>query len=229
MPEIPDAIGGELATDEWANLIRDRTAQRYATVAARTTEHPAPVAGDLAFLEDTGDLDVYHSGAWRHVGSQVAAVQMLAGGAVPAGWLLCNGQAVSRTTYALLFAAIGETWGAGDGVATFNVPDMRGRVPRGVAATGAGDALGETFGADTHDHGIGHTHNVDPPQTAAPPPSEFPNAAEPGGDGGFSHGVGPHSHSVNILPFASANANTLDSSAESTLPAGRAIHFIIKT
>lgn len=52
--------------------------------------------------------------------------------AAPTGWLMCEGQAVSRATYAALFAAIGTAFGAGDGVTTFNVPDMRGRLPMGV-------------------------------------------------------------------------------------------------
>jgi microcystin-dependent protein len=59
-----------------------------------------------------------------------------AGGA-PAGWLLCDGSAVSRTTYATLFGAIGINFGGGDGIATFNLPDLRGRFVRG-ADHGAG-------------------------------------------------------------------------------------------
>lgn len=54
-----------------------------------------------------------------------------AGSAAPTGWLLCFGQAVSRTTYAGLFSAIGTTFGVGDGSTTFNVPDLRGRVAAG--------------------------------------------------------------------------------------------------
>jgi len=50
----------------------------------------------------------------------------------PTGWLLCNGAAVSRSTYASLFAVIGTTFGTGDDSTTFNVPDFRGRVPAGV-------------------------------------------------------------------------------------------------
>lgn len=50
---------------------------------------------------------------------------------VPTGWLECNGAAVSRTTYANLFSAIGVGWGAGDGSTTFNVPELRGEFPRG--------------------------------------------------------------------------------------------------
>lgn len=55
-----------------------------------------------------------------------------AGGSIPAGWLLCAGTAVSRTTYAHLFAVIGTTYGVGDGSTTFNIPNMQGRVPAGV-------------------------------------------------------------------------------------------------
>jgi len=54
-----------------------------------------------------------------------------AGSTVPAGYLVCNGSAVSRTTYADLFAAIGTMYGSGDGSTTFNLPDYRGMFLRG--------------------------------------------------------------------------------------------------
>jgi microcystin-dependent protein len=54
-----------------------------------------------------------------------------AGSSAPAGWLLCYGQAISRTTYAALFAALGTAYGVGDGSTTFDLPDMRGRVAGG--------------------------------------------------------------------------------------------------
>src|SRR6185503_20590605 len=60
--------------------------------------------------------------------------------AAPSGWLNCDGSAVSRTTYANLFAAIGTTFGAGDGSTTFNVPDLRGRVI--AAVDGGANRLG---------------------------------------------------------------------------------------
>lgn len=69
-------------------------------------------------------------------------VQAFAGAeaATPIGWLICGGQAISRTDFASLFAVIGTTYGAGDGTSTFNVPDLRGRVPGGkdnMGGTGA--------------------------------------------------------------------------------------------
>lgn len=70
-----------------------------------------------------------------------ATVLPFAGSAAPAGWLLCYGQAISRTTYATLFLAIGTTFGVGDGSATFNLPDLRGRVASGADNMG-GTAAG---------------------------------------------------------------------------------------
>lgn len=58
-------------------------------------------------------------------------VMAYAGSTVPAGYLVCNGSAVSRTTYADLFAAIGTMYGSGDGSTTFNLPDYRGMFLRG--------------------------------------------------------------------------------------------------
>lgn len=58
-------------------------------------------------------------------------VSMFANSSVPTGWLKCNGQAVSRTTYSDLFDAIGTKYGSGDGSTTFNLPDARGEFLRG--------------------------------------------------------------------------------------------------
>lgn len=50
---------------------------------------------------------------------------------IPNGWLLCDGSAVSRTTYSRLYAAVGTTYGAGNGTTTFNLPNLKGKVPVG--------------------------------------------------------------------------------------------------
>lgn len=73
---------------------------------------------------------------------------------IPPNYLLRDGSAVSRSTYALLFAVIGETYGAGDGSTTFNLPDQQGRFPLGVAAAGTGSVRGETGGVIDHVHGL---------------------------------------------------------------------------
>lgn len=72
----------------------------------------------------------------------VGTVMWLSGNTVPDGCLAADGAAVSRTTYAELFAVIGTTWGEGDGSTTFNLPDGRGRVPEGAQTAGGYNAPG---------------------------------------------------------------------------------------
>jgi microcystin-dependent protein len=89
---------------------------------------------------EQGALDVLgqiYQGAGAMV-EPLGVVLPYAGTTAPAGWLLAQGQAVSRTTYAALYALIGNTYGAGNGSSTFNLPDLRGRVIAGVDA-GDGD------------------------------------------------------------------------------------------
>lgn len=85
------------------------------------------------------------------------AITAFAGSTAPAGWLMCAGQAVSRSAYANLYVAIGTAYGAGNGSTTFNLPDLRGRVAFGLDNMGGTDAgrlsatntLGGTGGAQT--------------------------------------------------------------------------------
>lgn len=110
------------------------------------------------------------------------SVMFSAAAAAPSGWLFCFGQAVSRATFATLFAAIGTVFGAGDGATTFNLPDLRGRTAFGLDNMGgtpanrvtfagsgiAGTTLGATGGdqlQQSHGHGAvvtdpGHDHNI---------------------------------------------------------------------
>jgi microcystin-dependent protein len=76
------------------------------------------------------------------------------GTAAPTGWLLCDGSAVSRTTFAALFAVLGTAFGSGDGSTTFNVPDLRQRFPLGKATSGTGSTLGGTGGTIDHTHAL---------------------------------------------------------------------------
>lgn len=94
----------------------------------------------------------------------VGSIMPYAGTSEPTGWLLCYGQAISRTTYAALFAVVGTVYGSGDGSTTFNLPDLRGRVIAGqddmggssanrlTGVTGSvdGDVLGGSGGTETH-------------------------------------------------------------------------------
>ncbi len=106
-------------------------------------------------------------------GVQVAQMVMPAGMfgefgnvAAPDGWLACDGAAVSRATYAALFAAIGEVWGVGDGLTTFNVPDRRGTIARGTGSHGTetmangNPFAGPAVGAFEDDQMQGHYHKI---------------------------------------------------------------------
>lgn len=97
-------------------------------------------------------------------------VAAFAGAAAPAGWLMCDGSAVSRATYSALFAVIGTTYGAGNGSTTFNLPDLRGRAVYGVGPGTPGvSALGGTEGQGNpalrgpyHGHSVAdHNHGYD--------------------------------------------------------------------
>jgi len=77
----------------------------------------------------------------------------------PDGWLKCDGSAVSRTTYANLFTAIGTTYGSGNGTTTFNLPDIRGEFIRGWD-DGRGVDTGRTLGSTQTDSLKSHTHNL---------------------------------------------------------------------
>lgn len=95
------------------------------------------------------------------------AIMSYGGSNAPTGWLLCDGAAVSRTLYANLFAAIGTTFGLGDGINTFNLPDMRGRFVRYDDNMGNHGITGVTpTGAASRD--TGRSHGSAQTQTTAP-------------------------------------------------------------
>lgn len=129
----------------------------------------ALVAGDIAgaghWLELVYDLALDH---WELVnpsqvlgtqsgGTPAGKVDFFAMVTAPSGYLKANGSAVSRTTYAALFAAIGTVYGTGDGSSTFNLPDLRGEFVRGLD-DGRGVDSGRTIGSLQPDALQGHIH-----------------------------------------------------------------------
>lgn len=87
-------------------------------------------------------------------------VAHFAGALAPEGWLACNGATISRTAYAALFAAIGTTYGAGDGATTFALPDLRGEFVRGLDS-GRGVDTGRELGSAQGHQMPSHTHSAD--------------------------------------------------------------------
>ena len=169
----------------------------------------ATAAGDCFEAHSLGSGNWVVAQYQRADGTALAAVSVpsgaimpFAGSTAPSGWLLSYGQAISRTTYAALFAAIGTAHGVGDGSTTFNVPDMRGRVVAGQDNMGGSTAsrltsggsgiAGTTLGAS----GGSETHTLTTAQLAS------------------------HTHSYNVGSANSGSVSANDQSGGSTSPSG---------
>jgi len=123
--------------------------------AAQRAAISNPAAGLLVYQTD-GTVGYYFFDGtnWTALSCSpsipIGTISIYAGSTAPAGYLICDGSAVSRTTYAALFAIIGTTYGAGDGSTTFNLPDLRTRVPVGLNSSGTFNALNNKGGTETH-------------------------------------------------------------------------------
>ena len=165
--------------------------------------------------------------------SITGVVQLFAGSSAPSGWLICNGQAVSRTTYAALYAVIGTTYGAGDGSTPFNVPNLVNKTVRGS------NSLGKTGGADTVTLTIAqipaHTHTGTTSSAGAHTHSTAWSAWAQSGGGGWSDyswstvsnsktssSNGAHTHTFTTSSVGSGSTVTI------TNPYIM-LHYIIKT
>ncbi len=139
------------------------TSETYITAAYANLHYlKYPIAQGTETMVDTivaGDLTISGLGNYLQFPDATQQTTAFTGGVVPSGlivsysgssslsatnWLLCNGSAVSRTTYASLFIAIGTTYGIGDGTTTFNVPSLVGRYIQGTATN-----TGATTGANS--------------------------------------------------------------------------------
>lgn len=150
----------ELATSAEVQAGTDSTrAVTPAGLAARTaTESRAGVVELATIAEVQAGTDATRAVTPAGLnGFFVGAVQMVAMSTAPTGWLKCNGALLSRTTYAALFAAIGTTFGVGDGSTTFALPDLRGEFLR-CWDDGAGIDSGRAFGSAQSGQNEAHTH-----------------------------------------------------------------------
>lgn len=149
------------------------------TAEATTVDPDEPADIEVTFDPDDGSVDFAFEIPKGEKGEPLTIEDFLpieagviypyGGSTAPEGYLMCNGQAVSREDYSELFAAIGTTYGSGDGLTTFNVPDLRGRTIVGAGTGTATDAtlhsLGDMDGEETHTLTTGelakHTHIQD--------------------------------------------------------------------
>jgi microcystin-dependent protein len=140
-------------------------------------------------------------------------------GTAPTGWLLCAGAAVSRSTYATLFAVIGTTFGVGDGTTTFNLPNYTNRTPYGTTVGATGGSADAVVVSHTHtitDPGHNHTHLS----------TSFAYAG--GANASFNTG-GAATANTSTATTGITNQTTGVSGTNANLPPYLGINFIIKT
>lgn len=174
-----------------------------------------------------------------HDGSAAGGIEIIPSGTIvafgnttaPTGWLACNDAAISRTTYARLFAAIGTSFGVGDGSANFNVPDLRDRAPLGFgtnmsslgAATTGIAASAVMASASKSDATTAALTTGSTTQSVTTNSGTFATSAKDSSTGSAITGVSTsgHTHSV---PAGTVDAFTVNT----TLPS-QVVQFIIKT
>ena len=175
-------------------------------------------------LADTYAFSGTVSGAGESIlkGSIIA----YAGTSTPSGYLACDGAAVSRSTYADLFAAIGTTWGTGNGSSTFNVPDLRAMFLRGTGTHGTADmAKGTDFSAPAvgtieNDQMQDHKH-----QTIMSPGTSYQTYS--------SYAIGNNAYGTtynfNTTAPQAINSQGAPRTGDETRPVNAAVLYIIKT
>lgn len=141
------------------------------------------------------------AGGTLYTDSPVGSIIPYGGATVPNGFLLCKGQAVSRTTYAELFAVIGTAFGSGDGSTTFNVPDLREATTKGVGLNSKTEnhysENGVTIGEFIEDRLQSHTHSV-------------LNGFDGSSEGSAERGDGRHGYSITSNNATGRTGNTTE-------------------
>ena len=167
-------VGGTLAVTGAATFSTSLAVTGAATFSTSPTA-PTPTVGDSSTKIATTAFVASAITSAVITGT----ISMWPVSSAPTGYLVCNGSAVSRTTYSALFGVIGTTFGSGDGSTTFNLPNYADRMPIGVGTISSGS--GVTGGSSTttiglanlpaHDHSITdkqHNHNYQAPSNAQP-------------------------------------------------------------
>lgn len=172
------------------------------------------------------DSSVGSTGAWRSTplpvgGLPAGSIMAWGTNTPPANWLIADGSAVSRSLYSSLFAVIGTQYGAGDGTTTFNLPDLRGRVPVGRNG-GTFGTLGATGGAETHTL----TEAQIPPHTHSWSSQSTNDVNDFLGGSSASYGISAsYNSSTNYGSFLS---NTGGGQAHNNLQPYQVVNYIIK-
>jgi microcystin-dependent protein len=177
----------------------------------------------------------------------IGGVTQYAGATSPSSsWAICDGATVSRTTYATLFARIGTTYGVGDNSTTFNLPNLKGRIPVGLDSTQTEfDALAETGGSKTsvapHTHGIDHDHAAfNTTDSAGNHSHTYPGAANGASGGSFtavtlnatgaqgSSTAGAHNHAIDVPNFTGTSGAASAAATSGNLQPYIVMNYLIR-
>jgi microcystin-dependent protein len=154
------------------------------------------------------------------------AVIAFAGTSAPTGWLVCDGTAISRTTYAALFAAIGTTWGSGDGSTTFNKPELRGAFLRGAGTSVLDPSSPRAVGSFQAEAYLNHSHGVtDPGHTHTYNNGATNNTSQAGG----ANSANFVTSQITLSATTGITVNTSTTGGTETRPDNYAVLYIIKT
>ena len=218
---------------------------------------PSSVSSNVTFTLPGADgsngqmLQTNGSGALSFTtvqGVPSGSVFCMAVATVPSGYLECNGAAVSRTTYAALFAVIGTQYGTGNGSSTFNLPDLRGEFVRGFdhgKGTDSGRSIGSSQGSQNAQHNHTATSSVTDPGHRHLPQSQSANSQQTNGHGvaindtiignyggGSGVGLGPigNRHFLqNTTTGISVSTTTANHGGNESRPRNVAMMYVIKT
>ena len=153
----------------------------------------------------------------------------------PSGWLLCDGSAISRSTYSALFAIINTTYGSGNGTTTFNVPDLRGRVPVGYGQ-GSGltnRTMASTGGEETHtlttSEMPSHSHSINDPGHYHSYAYYYPVGTQVSNVNGTNAGGTNYTNNTNSATTNITINNAGSGAAHNTMPPYIVVNYLIKT
>ena len=156
------------STDSIFAVSDDRNFTVKTNAATRLTVNSSAATSTVPVVLPSDPTTALQASTKQYVDTVMPAgmIMPFGGTSAPTGWLACQGQAVSRSTYATLFTNIGTTWGSGDGSTTFNLPDLRGMFVRGTGTNATGSssgAVGPSVGAYAADTYLNHSHAITDP------------------------------------------------------------------
>ncbi|CAB4182978.1 Phage tail collar domain containing protein [uncultured Caudovirales phage] len=204
LTSIPAADSKKIVAllEDNARSLEDHLNTGYLKVSGGTVYGPTTLAGDIflfgsVIVEDKPLISLL---------PPTGSITLFGGATTPAGWLLCDGTAISRTDYAYLFSIIGSNFGAGNGSTTFNLPNLTSKFPLGSTGTpgttgGSSTVTIASGNLPTHTHTLNaHTHSMD----------------------AHTHNLQNHTHDIDGIDFTD-HTHTYKTAATATAGTSRAI------